>query len=112
MEKEFILNYYEAAQIQMSATYSGDYKKGNKASNKLIKYNNIIKSDFKNYKSIVKELIYSQNPNVIIWIANVALDEKFEVNFVISSLKKIAENKELGIIGFNAKMVLKTRYLL
>lgn len=85
MEKEFILNYCEAAEIQMSATYSGDYKKGNRASNKLIKYNNIIKSDFKRYESLVKELICSQNPNVIIGIANVVLDEKFEMDFVISS---------------------------
>lgn len=112
MKKELVLNYYEAAKTQMETTYAGDYKKGNRASNRLIKYNDLIKSDFPNYKSVVKELLNSQNPNVLIWIANVALDEKYEEDFVVSSLKTIAENKELGIISLNAKMILKTRCLI
>ena len=41
MEKGLISNYCEAAKIQMDATYSGDYKKGNRASDKLKKYNEI-----------------------------------------------------------------------
>lgn len=105
-------DYYEAAKIQMEATYSGDYKKGNKASNKLERYNDLIRANFKEYESVVENLINSENPNVVIWIANVALDEKFKTDYVIRRLKDIAENKDLGIIGLNAEMLLKTRHAL
>ena len=111
MEKNLILDYCKAAQTQMDATYSGDYKKGNRAADKLYKYNDFIKSDFQNYKSAVKELLNSQNPNVVIWIANVALDKEFETDFVVTCLKNIAQDKNLGIISFNAEMTLKTRNL-
>lgn len=111
MEKELILNYYEAAEIQMNATYSGDYKKGNRASDKLKEYNDLMKSDSQKYEPVVKELLSSENPNVVIWIAEVALENNFEKDAAICKLKKIAENKELGIIRLNAEMTLKTRNL-
>ena len=112
MEENLELDYCEMAQIQMEATYSGDYRKGNKASDKLEEYNNIIKNNFMNYKSLVKKLINSENPNVIIWISNVALDENYEVDCIIQRLKDIAQNKKLGIISFNAEMILQTRHIL
>lgn len=105
-------NYYEAAEIQMQATYSGKYRTGNRASDRLAKYNKIMSSDFENYKSLVKELKNSEHPNVVIWISGVAMDNNFETDVVINRLKEMAEDKKLGIIRFNAEMVLKTRNLL
>lgn len=93
MEKELISNYCEAAKIQMDAIHSGDYKKGNKASDKLKKYNDMMKADFQKYEPVVIELLNSENPNVVIWIAEVALDKNFKRDIVISKLKKIAKKK-------------------
>lgn len=94
MEKELISNYCEAAKIQMDAIHSGDYKKGNKASDKLKKYNDLMRSDFLKYESIVKELLNSEEPNAVIF-----------------KLKKMTENEELGILRLNAKMTLKVHNL-
>lgn len=111
MKDKLIADYCKAVQAQMDATYSGDYRKGNRESGKLYKYNDFIKSDFQNYKSVAEELIHSANPNVIIWIANVVLDTKYETDFVIARLKDIAQDKNLGIIRLNAEMILETRNL-
>lgn len=111
MTRNLELNYYEAAQIQMDATYSGDFRKGNKASDKLKKYNSVIEANFETNKSLMHNLVKSENPNVVIWIANVALNKNFETDYVIRRLKDIAQNKNLGIISFNAEMVLKTRHI-
>ena len=111
MEKGLISNYCEAAKIQMDATYSGDYKKGNRASDKLKKYNDIMRSDFSKYEPIVKELLNSENPNAVIWIAGVALENNFEKDVVIYKLKKMTENEKLGILRLNAKMTLKVHNL-
>ena len=73
-----ISNYCEAAEIQMNSMYSGNYKKGNKASDKLKKYNDIMKLDFQKYEPIVKKLLEAENPNVVIWISVVALENNFE----------------------------------
>lgn len=113
MNKDSLLSdYVGVAQKQMEYTYTGDFRKGNLASDKLKEYNDEIKSNFSEYEKTVYELITSNNPNACIWISNVALDKEFEVNLVIQRLKEIASTKELGIIGFNAKMVLKSRKLM
>lgn len=112
MEEVTKSNYYKSAEIQMRATYSGDYKNGNEASDELERYNNIIISDFENYKSLVEQLINSKNPNVVIWISNVALDKNFKADVVVNRLKEIAKDEKLGIISFNAEMTLKTRNIL
>ena len=107
-QEELFKHYIEMAEIQMECTYSGDYKKGNKASDELRKYNEIIESNFQDYEQLVLEMLKSKNPNVIIWIASVAIDKNFEMKSVIEKLKLISANKDLGIIGFNAAMLLKT----
>lgn len=112
MDQKLILEYHKAAKMHMEATYSGNYKKGNKAGDKLKKYNDLMKSDFESYKSEVRELINSENVNVVVWIAGVALGEGFEIKKVENKLKQIAGDKSLGILGFDAKMVLKQYHFL
>ena len=98
-QEELFKHYIEMAEIQMECTYSGDYKKGNKASDELRKYNEIIESNFQDYEQLVLEM----------WIASVAIDKNFEMKSVVEKLKLISANKDLGIIGFNAAMLLKTK---
>ena len=108
MNKTELLNkYHSEAQIQMDCTNNG-----NIASEKLEKYNKIIKKDFVNNIDLVDELLDSDNPNVCIWISCVALDENYRVNFIKDKLTKFSYDDNLGIIGFNAKMLLKTKELL
>lgn len=111
-KKELFDKYCQEAQIQMDCTYKGDYKNGNIASEKLEKYNAIIKKDFINNINIVDELLASNNPNVCIWISCVALDENYRIDFIKDKLTKLSNDNNIGIIGFNAKMLLKTKGLL
>lgn len=106
--KDILTQYEELAKIQMECTYSGDYKNGNKASNKLDKLNKRLENGLENSKEIVEKLVLSDNPNVIIWIAKVAVDSGYMREEVLSKLKKISQNSQLGIIRFNAEMTLKT----
>lgn len=112
MNKNDLLNkYYKESQIQMECTYSGNYEVGNKSSSKLEEYNKIIEMDFENYIDIVDELLDSTNPNTCIWIANVALEKNHRVDYVIEKLKMLSCDNSIGIIGFNAKMLLKAKGL-
>ena len=102
-----INKYIEMAVIQMECTYSGDYRSGNKASVQLEKMNIIFKNNFDENIIVIDELIDSENPNVILWISQVAFAQKYREKEIIDKLEQISCNQNLGIIRLNAEMVLK-----
>lgn len=99
--------YETLASIQMECTYNGNFKKGNRASDELIKINKFFLKNFEETKETIDELIISDNPNVILWISNVILEKNYRTEEVKSKIVNIAETEQFGIISFNAEMILK-----
>lgn len=93
----------------MECTFSGNYRKGNRASKKLFELNAFLKRNFDDNREEIDQLIESDHPNVFLWISNVALDMDYRTDEVIDKIKKISDNKNLGLIAFGAGMQLKTR---
>ena len=109
-DKAFLTELFiENAIIQGEATLDGNYKKGNKASDKLNKIANVIKED----KELAKELLYTlmnnPEPNVKIWACGIALDIDYKAQEAEDILTEISNMTELGILSFNAEMSLKVR---
>ncbi len=112
MKRNLVDQYVHYAEMQMECTFSGNYKKGNRASEKLFDMNTFLKENFEENREIIDLLIESSNPNVCIWISDVSLDLQYRADKVISILKNISKREDLGLIGLNAEMQLKTRNLL
>jgi len=81
----------ENAVIHGEATYSGDYKKGNKASDKLFKLGSIMEQNNDIAKEMLDVLLEHENINVRIWVAGKALDLKYKVKEAKQILEKISK---------------------
>lgn len=104
---KLIKSFIENAIIQGTATYEGDYKRGNKASNRLFEIIKIIKEDTDFGKGVLDELIIYSEPNVQIWACGTALEIGYEIEKAEETLKNISQIPGIGILGLNAKMTLK-----
>jgi peroxiredoxin family protein len=102
---EFVKN----AVIQGEATLEGNYKKGNKASDKLFKIIDIMKQDINLAENMLDVLMESQEPNVKIWACSTALDIEYKSKEAEQILKDISNSPDLGILSFNAEMSLEVR---
>ncbi|SMQ80705.1 hypothetical protein SAMN05444673_3992 [Bacillus sp. OV166] len=102
---EFVKN----AVIQGNATLVGNYKKGNKASDKLFKIIEIMKLDIKMAETMLDVLMESQEPNVKIWACGTALDIDYKTKEAEQILIDISNSPELGILRLDAEMTLKVR---
>ncbi len=96
------------ATIQGETQYSGEYKKGNRASDRLFSIWKEIKKDLIMAHEIIDALINHENVNVRIWICSISLDINYKVDETKLILEKISKDKSLGILALNAEMTFKT----
>ncbi len=101
--------FIENANLQGEATKDGNYKRGNKASDKLYKIANILKEDKEFAKDILDILMVNPEPNVKIWACGIALDIDYKAYEAEKILTELSNTTELGILSFNAEMSLKVR---
>lgn len=99
--------FIENAIIQGEATLDGNYKKGNKASDKLNKIANVINEDKEFGKDLLDTLMSNPEPNVKNWACGIALDIDYKQIEAEQILEEISNKEELGILRFNAEMTLK-----
>lgn len=99
-------DYERAAAIQMDCTCRGDYLRGNLASDQLLAYNTAMIEDFAGYNETVDFLLESGSVNSCIWVSNVAKALNYRLDGTIKRLSAIAGDPTLGIIAFNAEMML------
>ena len=102
---EFVKN----AVIQGNATLEGNYKKGNKASDKLSKIIEVMKQDINLAKTTLDVLMLSEEPNVKIWACGMAIDIDYKTKEAEQILEELSNSSELGILSFNAEMSLNVR---
>lgn len=99
---EFVKN----AVIQGNATLEGNYKKGNKASDKLFKIIEVMKQDINLAKTMLDVLMISGEPNVKIWACGTALDIDYKAKEAEQILEELSNSSELGILRLDAEMTL------
>jgi peroxiredoxin family protein len=105
LTNEFILN----AMIHEETTYSGNYKKGNKASDKLNKICKLMKENASLAEKMLDILLKHDNINVRIWACGTAIDIKYKEDEAKQILTDISKMTNIGIQRFNAEMSLKVR---
>lgn len=110
--KTLIDDFIYNAVIQGDATYEGDYKKGNKASNKPFKLGKIMEQDREIGEQRLDVLLVHENINVRIWASGKALDLNYKTELAEETLRSISKMPEAGILGINAEMSLKNRKLI
>lgn len=107
--EKLIEKFIKHAVIQGECTYSGDYKRGNRSSKTLFEICDKMKENRKIAISMIDEIINHKDSNVLIWICGVALDIGYRKDEAEKILTQLANDKKLGILGFNAELSLKTR---
>ena len=106
---ELTNEFIENAVIQGETANSGDYKKGNKASEKLFKLEAIMKENTDIAKEMLNVLLEHENINVKIWAGANALDLKYREKEAEQLLTKISMMHDIGILRFNAERMLETK---
>ncbi|MBN7773728.1 DUF2019 domain-containing protein [Clostridium aminobutyricum] len=106
---KLINDFIENAIIQGEATYTGEYKKGNKASAKRFKIYKVMDNEIEIAKQMLDILLEHENINVQIWAAEKALDLNYKEHQAEERLLAISKMPGAGILGLNAELSLKAR---
>ena len=106
----FIEKYLLHAASQAESTLSGNYRKGNAAATELERMNQYLLKleDTAAARSLIDEIIRSDSPNAVMWIAPVCKEEQYQTDLIRDKLLRYSKDKTLGILSFNAAMYLKT----
>ena len=107
-EAEKLIEQYTIDVIGHSdGTYSGDCNKTNRHYHKLAKIFKTVKANRDVFEPILIKLLGSQDYRILSWVAPHCLVLRIEEKQAINVLVELANNEEIGILGFNAEMVLK-----
>ncbi|MCM3239395.1 DUF2019 domain-containing protein [Heyndrickxia oleronia] len=101
--------FVKIAVIQGNAALEGNYKKGNKASDKLSKIIEVMKQDINLAKTTLDVLMISEEPNVKIWACGMALDIDYKTKKAEQILEELSNSSGIGNGSFNAEMSLNVR---
>lgn len=105
--EDLVNDFIRNAVVQGEATYSGKYKVGNKASEKLFKIEKIMLDNPNLAEGMLDTLLSHSNINVKIWASGISMELGYRVEDAKKLLKQIACMPDVGILGLNAEMLLK-----
>ncbi len=105
--EEIIDKYIEIGTILKETTLSGDYKKGNKERNKIIKLFKLLEADLELARRTLPELFYNENVVTSNKAAAHCLSLNICVDEALRVLKNAKDDEKNGIFGFEAEMTLK-----
>jgi len=101
------IEYSKAAKEHRTFSFNGEYRKANKAYDKLKRIFLDIQAGTID-KNILLDLLSNGDPDIESWAAAHLLGLKHETEMAERKLMKIAKDDSLGMISFNAEMTLKT----
>ncbi len=105
MNKEQLAKYYTQAAIRhREGTDSGDYKKANKAHDKIVELLAVLRSRSDYGESVLRELIALGNDGVTVWAALHMLP--IDPNLAKDELQRNASEASTPLLQFDAEMVL------
>lgn len=101
--------YVEKAIVHRECTLTGNYRRGNVAASYIEKINEkLLNGKKENAYCFIDKVLCSDNPNAIMWIVPVCIALEYRVEFIESKLRTYSMDKSLGILSFNASMLLKS----
>lgn len=105
----FVEKYLLHVASHAENTLSGNYRKGNTAATELERMNQYLLKleDTTAARSHIDEIICSDLPNAVMWIAPVCKEEQYKTDLVRNKLLRYSKDKTLGILSLNAAMFLK-----
>ncbi|MEC5425991.1 hypothetical protein QGM71_21295 [Virgibacillus sp. C22-A2] len=101
-----VQEYKKHAIILADTQETGDYKKGNRSSDQLLKISKIMKEDRELAKNVLDSLMESEDPKVLSSCCVDALVLKHRTDEALNHLTKIV-NSDLGMMSFNAETTLE-----
>jgi hypothetical protein len=104
--KQLETRFVKAATAHGLATLQGDHHRANREATKLERYHTEMQEDASLAALLLSTLLQNDNASVRTWAAAFALQQKLLVNEAIDELEKTAQDKTIGLVAFDAKMVL------
>ena len=104
ISKEYLQWAFEYQQCILT----GDYKKGNKYADKLVKYNQLfVKEHDKAVFTMIDTFVNSDNPGAVMWITPVCIKLQYRLPEVKEKVRSYIDIKELGLNRTNARILLE-----
>lgn len=110
MDKKLIENFIENANLHSMGTSEGNYKIANTASKKLTSIIHKLKKDHSVAENFIDHLIKNDNPSLIIWLSLLGKEIDYKYDIFYEKLNKIANDKSLKFLSFDAQIMLKEIY--
>lgn len=104
--KDFICKHIDSDRIIESVSMTSDFKTHNKEIKKLDKLVKSISQDIELCEIVYSELLKSENPVTLLNSASECLKINIYIEKAVAILKLLAKRKDIGIISFNAEMML------
>ena len=104
--KDFICKHIDSDRIIESVSMTSDFKTHNKEMKKLDKLVKSISQDIGLCEIVYSELLSSENPVTLLNSASECLKINIYIEKAVAILKLLAKRKDIGIISFNAEMML------
>lgn len=105
-----VKDYLDNAIMHAESTYTGNYKACNNSASEIEQMNNSIANLLNDEAAcdFIDEIIDSNCANAIMWITPVCKKKNYKLETIKSILLSYLNDKSLGILSFNAAMLLKT----
>lgn len=104
--KDFICKHIDSDRIIESVSMTSDFKTHNKEMKKLDELVKSISQDIGLCEIVYSELLSSENPVTLLNSASECLKINIYIEKAVAILKVLAKRKDIGIISFNAEMML------
>ena len=104
--KDFICKHIDSDRIIESVSMTSDFKTHNKEMKKLDELVKSISQDIGLCEIVYSELLSSENPVTLLNSESECLKINIFVEQAVKTLKLLAKRKDIGIISFNAQMML------
>ena len=104
--KDIITKHLDSDMVIESVSMTTDFKTHNKEMKKLNKLMLSISHDAELCKAVYGELLKNENPVTLLNASSECLKLNIFVEQAVKTLKLLAKRKDIGIISFNAEMML------
>ena len=104
ISKEYLQWAFEYQQCILT----GDYKKGNKYADKLVKYNQLfVKEHDKAVFTMIDTFVNSDNPGAVMWITPVCIKLQYRLPEVKEKVISYSKDTKLGLYAVTAEILLE-----
>lgn len=105
--KDIITKHLDSDKVIESVSMTTDFKTHNKEMKKLNKLMLSISQDVELCKAVYVELLKNENPVTLLNASSECLKLNIFVEQAIKNLKSLTKRNDIGIISFNAEMMLR-----